>query len=215
MTLTTPTTRRDLFGGAIKAFVPTSFVDIRQRPPWQLRLYSSILTYFCSTIREVPDHQEVLVDQSTDQSLIVEILELADCPAEEAASFHFWQLADDNDAKDASRIISVEHLPCPSWPNTTTFSVLFGEQQVTKFNEAGPGAHNLVQVYLAVFRIPLVATDIVITWNHPVALGSQSSSAQALSEANATIGAPQLAKQNFLQLLDTFEIHDWTLFGTS
>ena len=32
---------------------------------------------FFSKIRQVPDHQEVLIDMNTEQSIIVEILELA------------------------------------------------------------------------------------------------------------------------------------------
>ncbi|KAJ3043918.1 hypothetical protein HDV00_003958 [Rhizophlyctis rosea] len=89
--------QRPLYGGAISAAIPDAYIDV-------------------SILREVPDHQEVFVDQATDQSLIVEILELAETPAEEAASYHFWQLADDNDAKQSSRIISVEHLSLDLFP---------------------------------------------------------------------------------------------------
>ncbi|KAE8804053.1 putative ran guanine nucleotide release factor [Hordeum vulgare] len=50
-------TRRQLFGGAISTAFPVWFQDV-------------------SNIREVPDHQEVLVDPARDESLIFELLDL-------------------------------------------------------------------------------------------------------------------------------------------
>ena len=61
---------RPLFGGAIKCLVPTTFVD-------------------ASVFRQVPDNQEVFVDQGGDNSFIVELLEAESTPVETSAqSFH-------------------------------------------------------------------------------------------------------------------------------
>ncbi len=46
---------RNLFGGAINMHIPARFVDL-------------------SDLMPVPDHQEVMVDGETDQSLVVEIV---------------------------------------------------------------------------------------------------------------------------------------------
>ena len=51
-----PTTRRDLFGGAISADLPSRYVDV-------------------SDFRPIPDNQEVWADASRDESVVVEILE--------------------------------------------------------------------------------------------------------------------------------------------
>jgi hypothetical protein len=48
---------RELYGGAIKLNLPTSYDDV-------------------SNFRQVPDHQEVWVDRDSNTSLIVELLDL-------------------------------------------------------------------------------------------------------------------------------------------
>jgi hypothetical protein len=50
---------RELFGGAIRISVPPRFEDV-------------------SGVRQIPDNQEVFVCQESDQSIIIEILELAE-----------------------------------------------------------------------------------------------------------------------------------------
>jgi hypothetical protein len=69
---------RKLFGGAITMTLPASFEDV-------------------STIRQVPDHQEVFVDQLTDMSLIVEILAFEEVSNEGAAQHFFDDLAQFNE----------------------------------------------------------------------------------------------------------------------
>ena len=56
-----------------------------------------------SGIRQVPDTQEVFVCQETDQSVIVEVLELSEeAYAAHAAQFHFNVLAEDNSSSQSS-----------------------------------------------------------------------------------------------------------------
>ncbi|KAJ3299346.1 hypothetical protein HK104_009198 [Borealophlyctis nickersoniae] len=197
--MTVPTSvEKPLYGGAMSAVLPASFLDV-------------------SHIREVPDNQEVFVDENTDQSLIIELLEMADATAEEAASFHFWQLADDNDARDASNIISVEHVPAstmPHLPPNTHISLLSGQQQITKFRERDPLTRNVVHIFMCVLRLANVRTDLVISYNYPIALGPASSSAQALAESGAGMGLPETALENFREVVRSVKVHDWGLFGS-
>lgn len=69
-----------LFGGALAMQIPSRFTDV-------------------SDFRQLPNTQEVFADALTDQSIIVEILQLADeSVANAAAEFHFHSLAHDNEA---------------------------------------------------------------------------------------------------------------------
>ncbi|KAJ1556232.1 hypothetical protein HK405_004651 [Cladochytrium tenue] len=158
-----------LFGGAIEAWIPKTFVD-------------------SSNFRQVPDNQEVFVDLDTDQSIIVDLLQM-EHEAEVPAVFHFWELADANSARDTSRILRVEQLrpgsDLPLMEPDTQITVVIGQQLVSKYRERTPESGNLVNVYVAVLRLPRVETDLVISYNHPVALGRLSSSRLALESAGS------------------------------
>ncbi|KAG0262963.1 hypothetical protein BGZ95_003919, partial [Linnemannia exigua] len=176
--------QQELYGGAITINLPSKFGNI-------------------SHVREVPDHQEVFVNVDEDQSVIVEILELAaEATDENCAAFHFQQLAEDNDAEDASAIQSVSLLnnaELPTWPADAKIYLLLGQQRIAKFNEqqrlqqqhqhnlatftstsasssAQPDARNLVQIMMVVFRLPRQETDIVLSYNVPLQISGMSSS---------------------------------------
>ena len=56
-----------------------------------------------SSLRQLPDTQEVFADPTTDQSIIIEILETQTIGAADTpAHFHFHVLADDNGAAEAA-----------------------------------------------------------------------------------------------------------------
>ncbi|KAF3787820.1 Ran guanine nucleotide release factor [Nymphaea thermarum] len=70
-----------LFGGAISSAFPMRFQDL-------------------SSIREVPDHQEVFADSSRDESLFFELLELKnDVSDSESAIWFLQDLANEQDAE--------------------------------------------------------------------------------------------------------------------
>ncbi|KAF8981471.1 hypothetical protein BGZ46_002726 [Entomortierella lignicola] len=191
--------QQELYGGAITLNLPRKFENI-------------------SNIREVPDHQEVFVNVDEDQSVIVEILELA----AEAND----QLAEDNDAEDASIIQSVSILnnsELPTWPAEAKIYLLLGQQRIAKFNERQrqqenavanphrqlqPDARNLVQIMMVVVRLPRQATDIVISYNVPLQISESSSSKQVAHE-----GDIQEAEVWFRNLIGSFLVRDWGLFG--
>ncbi|KAL3646450.1 hypothetical protein CASFOL_011630 [Castilleja foliolosa] len=74
-------TQRNLFGGAIVSNFPLRFEDV-------------------SNIRQVPDHQEVFVDPTRDESLIFELLDLKTDVADHGSATWFLQdLANEQDAE--------------------------------------------------------------------------------------------------------------------
>lgn len=85
-----------------------------------------------------------------------------------------------------------------------TCQLLRGYQNVAKFNE---GVKNRVQIMLAVVRLPHVQTDLVISWNHPVSVNPQSSSAGTAATTTGDLS------HEFLSMLKSFCMVNWALFG--
>ncbi|KAG0019192.1 hypothetical protein BGZ80_006187 [Entomortierella chlamydospora] len=169
------TVQQELFGGAITLNLPRKFENI-------------------SHVREVPDHQEVFVNVEEDQSVIVEILELA------------TQANDEGCAAAEAKIY-----------------LLLGQQRIAKFNErqrqvedaaAHPNqqphadARNLVQIMMVVVRLPRQETDVVISYNVPLQISESSSSKQVAHEGNI-----QEAEVWFRNMIGSFLVRDWSLFG--
>jgi hypothetical protein len=65
----------DLFGGAISADIPSSFID-------------------ASDFRPIPSHQEVYVSKDSSDSIIVEIVEMQPVPIENMAEYHLKEVCD-------------------------------------------------------------------------------------------------------------------------
>ncbi|KAI5123277.1 hypothetical protein M0805_009299 [Coniferiporia weirii] len=143
--------QRGLFGGAITIELPSTFID-------------------ASTLRQVPDTQEVFISPS-DVSFVIEILERVDPDdPKEAVKFHFDSLAHDNDAIN-SHVLDIR-LPedntaaSSSSPETTPSPVLLeGSQQIAKFNSRHKDD---VRVLLAVYRIARKRVDLVFSANVPL-----------------------------------------------
>ncbi|KAF9426427.1 hypothetical protein BGZ94_006537 [Podila epigama] len=194
---------QELYGGAITMNLPRKFGNI-------------------SHIREVPDHQEVFVNVDEDQSVIVEILQLAsEAPDDACAAFHYQQLAEDNDAEESSTIQNVSILSnaeLPGWPAEAKIYLLLGQQRIAKFNEqqrqqeqGGAGAvdtRNLVQIMMVVVRLPRQETDIVISYNVPLKISAASSSHEVAHE-----GDIREAEVWFRNLIASFKVREWGLFG--
>ena len=122
--------------------------------------------------------------------------------------FHFWELAEANDAKQQSHILSVNELNAsgssftPLLPYVVAqvmtrrdalVSILQGIQCIAKFNRTD---RERVYFYLANIRIHRVSSDILITFHLP------ESHLQA-----------EEAQAQFYSLLKSIAIHDWNLFG--
>ncbi|EOA35735.1 hypothetical protein CARUB_v10020969mg [Capsella rubella] len=121
---------RPLFGGAISTAFPQRFEDV-------------------SNIRQVPDHQEVFVDPSRDESLIFELLdfktEVGDIGS---ASWFLNDLASEQDAEgfqliEQSEVIEAPGLSYRNIPAVATTAI--GEMAISKGRQ-GREAQNLVRV---------------------------------------------------------------------
>lgn len=180
--------RRNLFGGAIVIDIPDRFQDI-------------------SEVREVPDNQEVFVDITTDESLIVELVEHDASIADSECTSHFLSdLAQLNSATAAEVVESGPHPALPLLPAASSTFAAVGRQTVAKFKES---ATNVINVYLAVARLPANGTDILVSLNSPVSLNPASSSAQTASH----LPVQESARQVLLSAFRSLSVVDFSLFG--
>ncbi|KAM9310996.1 ran guanine nucleotide release factor [Gastrophryne carolinensis] len=183
--------RRTLFGGAFSALLPPRIQDV-------------------SDLREIPDNQEVFAHPHTDQSIIVELLEYQDGMSDpDAARYHFEDVAASNDAQGKAEVVSIEPFPLAQLSLSSCASAwtLTGHQLVSKFNEQ---AHNTVAINMALFRMPQYSTDLLVTFNDPVAIDPSSSSASA---GGSDASSPPWTAEDFIRLLSTFQLHDPAIFG--
>jgi hypothetical protein len=186
-----PLVPRALFGGALAVALPARFVDV-------------------SAFRQVPDTQEVFSDAATDQSIIVELLELdASAASGCAAAFHFEQLARDNDATAAEMEMAAGAGPLPHGGEC---SHAWGHQRVAKFNEH---VANGVRVHVTCLRYPHVATDVVLSYNAPDAIGAGSSSARQIDPGLAALAAPAAVRALHAAVASTLVVNDFGLFAVS
>jgi hypothetical protein len=183
--------KRPLFGGAIQAFLPDGAID-------------------ASSIRLVPNNQEVFMHAESDQSIIVEILERVDEVSDEnAIKYHFDALAEANDAQNLQDHIvdKIESIPINSVivQRLTSAWYLFGRQQVSKYHEQ---AKNIIHLHLCLLRFGGdLATDILISFNDPVFVSAQSSSNDQQIQSGS-----RWTLNDFEQFFRFLEIVDYGLF---
>ena len=175
-----------LFGGAISATFPQGrWLD-------------------ASDVRPVPDHQEVWTERDGDgeRSLIVEILERAECSDDMCAAYHFQDLAETNGAQSAtvvsSSVASTSMLQ-PSLQSASFCSVLHGEQVL-------PSAE--IAVNLGVVRLVPQSTDLLVSICRPC---------RKLNDGSTAVATRLQEKQQDAELLSavlsSLDIKDFGLFG--
>eukprot|EP01083_Nonionella_stella_P076483 208424_1 len=178
-----------LFGGAFECSIPARFTDISQ-------------------FRLVPDHQEVFADSNSDQSICFDILEYQETSDEKALLVHWNELASLNDCKEKEVCESGTLAPADMQllEGADFTGYLIGNQRVSKGRDDISKA-NSVSMYMCLIRCKKVTSDIVISINVPVEIadGSQSSGAHILgNDENQAL---------VRQVLSTFRIKDWGIFG--
>jgi len=196
-----PFVRRDFFGGAITAELPPEYVDI-------------------STVRDVPDNQECFAHQDTDRSLIVEILEFEDSyDDEKAARYFFMDLADANGSENneielQEAVADKRSMTALRQFRDARMNIVIGTQEVAKFRES---AKNVIRVFLCNLRLPGFKSDVLISFNTPVLVDPDSSSARALREGGFSLtGDPTKQAEEvqvFRRFVSTFLIANPELFG--
>uniref|UniRef100_A0A452USY0 Ran guanine nucleotide release factor n=1 Tax=Ursus maritimus TaxID=29073 RepID=A0A452USY0_URSMA len=159
-----------------------------------------------SDLRPVPDNQEVLCHRVTDQSLIVELLELqAHVQGEEAARYHFEDVGGVQGARavqvDSVQPLLLENLALRSCCQEAW--VLSGKQQVAKENQQ---VAKDVTVHQALLRLPRYQTDLLLTFNDPPP-------DNRLSLGPANLSLPPWSLGDFEQLVTSLTLHDPNIFG--
>ncbi|KAL0477757.1 RanGEF [Acrasis kona] len=178
----------ELFGGAVKMRIPKRFFDI-------------------SKVRQVPDSQEVFADANTDQSFVLEMLSMSeDVSDQDIARYLFDDMADANGAESRSIVTEVSVQNDDRYPNivgNVYKAAIIGEQQVAKYNEQ---ATNTLHICMGVIRIKNHSTDVLLTFNNPVAIHPESSSSKtSVPEGNTTDNL-------FWNVFKSIEIVDYGLF---
>ena len=213
-----------LFGGAILVTLPSRLEDV-------------------SGVRQVPDHQEVFVDKTSDISLIVEILNHAeDISNNDAARYHFDDLAQCNSAI-STEITSTMVFGGASGSSdfmqelspAYTKCVLTGRQRVSKFRNSGKNDLDEVLIYLIVVRMPEIGTDLLISLNMPATSDTKGDSVSVMhakrpvaATNEATVPADAFLSDSSYNVVDdlamfgvktlrslceTFKIVDFSLFA--
>ncbi|XP_056165066.1 uncharacterized protein LOC130134509 isoform X2 [Syzygium oleosum] len=193
---------RPLFGGAIGSRFPNRFEDV-------------------SNIRQVPDHQEVFVDPSRDESLIFELLDFKHEVGDSGSAAWFLQdLATEQDAEqgmviEQSAVVEAPGLTYRNTPAVVTTAV--GQMAISKGRQ-GREAQNIVRVYLANLRLKEVGTDVLIAAYEPILINPLSESARTVG-AGLTAPASQSGYMPmadvFKLAVSSFKVNDWSLFGSS
>ncbi|KAI0225691.1 Ran guanine nucleotide release factor [Lamellibrachia satsuma] len=178
-----------LFGGSMSISLPAFAVDV-------------------STLRDIPDNQEVFVHSTTDQSIIVEILQYLDEGDEQAVRSHFDSLASDNECEpDNYEVKSIEQLQDITMHQCQSAYSLVGMQRVAKFHES---AENEVNVYMGLFRLPQHQADVVVTFNDPHFISPDSSSHSSTDEPT---GDQRWTFEQFKESLSSVNLLNPGLFG--
>ncbi|KAG6889724.1 hypothetical protein C0995_015022 [Termitomyces sp. Mi166 len=194
--------QRDLFGGAISAQTPSNLRD-------------------AADIRQVPDNQEVFLYADSGVSIIVEILEKVEptdfndaarhvfldlfirdrrAYATPTSRFHFDSLAHDNSAVSAV-VDGVNVIPNDRGDDTPSTIVLFGTQQVPKFNHTEP---DTIHVFMALYRVTSKPIDLVVSFNVP----TKTSDGNEVSREYEN-----LVREHFNKFIRSFKIVDYGLFA--
>jgi hypothetical protein len=145
-----------------------------------------------SDLRPVPDNQEVFCHPVTDQSLIIELLELqAHVQGEAAARYHFEDVGRVQGAR-AVHVLSVQPLCLENLSLRGCCQdawSLSGKQQVAKENQQ---VAKDVTLHQALLRLPRC---------HSRSLGPEN------------LSCPPWSLSNFEQLVTSLTLHDPNLFG--
>lgn len=135
--------------------------------------------YMFSQIRQIPDHQEVYSDATTDQSIIIELnnyIEQTECNETTIGTYYMNDLAEVNEATNTRILVQQSSFTATELPlfqdnqdNITAYYII-GEQHISKFKEQ---ARNIIHIYMAIIRLKNVKTDLLVTFNIPVVFSGE------------------------------------------
>ncbi|PSN62826.1 Mog1p/PsbP-like protein [Corynespora cassiicola Philippines] len=177
-----------LYGGAITVDLPTRFVDSSQ-------------------IRQIPDHQEVYLENDGYSSVVVEILERVERASdEEALQHHFADLTDGTG--DRTSVLGIEGVGVARVADKPAYTLSFIQtpQPAPDSRKKEP---EYVAIHLLLLRLKEQTTDILVSVNVPHYAGEyEKASAEGEKTALMKEGDAIMAK-----ILETFEVRDYGLFN--
>jgi hypothetical protein len=219
---------RPWFGGAIRASLPASFLD-------------------ASDVRPVPDHQEMWHD-ARDQgaAVLVEVVEHDSAVADAAAGAHFFadaaegagslpflaaMVVEEGEQGEAGAAYAGGRgggsllLSAPHMPGGRPTAAAGGAFVAGSARGGGGGQQQLVAAALAVFRLPHVQSDVVITSFQPAGewlLGTDGGAVAAASAPTrparsllvaGSAASLAAARRRLARVVATVRVDDWGLFG--
>ncbi|KAF1973547.1 Mog1p/PsbP-like protein [Bimuria novae-zelandiae CBS 107.79] len=175
----------ELYGGAITVDLPAAYGDASQ-------------------IREVPDHQELYLDENGYTGVIFEILEYVDNLTDaEALQYHFADLVDGTG--DSTNMLEQSHATMAKVSNKPVYTLSF--IQTPPPPDRPRKTPDFVAILLLLLRLKEQGTDIMVTINIPHYPGEYEKAGAGEKTALMREG-DEVAKK----VLETFEVRDWGLF---
>ncbi|KAL1306017.1 hypothetical protein AAFC00_004147 [Neodothiora populina] len=197
----------DLYGGAIRADLPTNFGDV-------------------SDIRQVPDTQEVFLDKDGFTSIVFDILERVgeeeNCKTDlEALKYHLEDIVEDD--TEGTQVWETNSAFLQKLPNTTTnpiqsYTLLATQQHQSPPTQTSTATSkppkptpDFTAITILLIRLEAHKTDIVISINVPHSPGEYDP-ADVNLEAAKKGALIERALAHRERILQTFEIREWGLF---
>jgi len=187
-------TSTPLFGGALIVDLPSNFADV-------------------STIRQVPDHQEVYLDKDGYTSIIFDITERVGVPGSSPAidgtalTAHLEDIVDSDD--DVVKVWTTAKTDFSKLPADTPSYTLIATQ--TPPAKEGSKSPDFTAIVLTLIRLEKESTDILITINVPHIKGEYTE-----EEVDMQMGKQGILIENSVEFAsrvwETFKIKDWGLF---
>ncbi|KAG9243864.1 hypothetical protein BJ878DRAFT_101604 [Calycina marina] len=186
-----------LFGGALIVDLPSTFADV-------------------STIRQVPDHQEVYLDKEGFTSIIFDITErvggAGSGPATDGAALatHLEDIVDSE--SDTVKVWSTANTVFSRLPEGTPAYTLIATQTPALDPASRNLAPDFTAIVLNLIRLERESTDILVTINVPHIKGeySEEDVDLELGKQGRLIGD---AVEYAAKVWETFKIKDWGLFN--
>ncbi|KAJ5770068.1 uncharacterized protein N7511_002119 [Penicillium nucicola] len=202
-------TEQEFFGGAIKGVVPQGWID-------------------SSTLREVPDHQELFLSPKTLSTLIIEInqrvseeeaqsalssvnyqLSGQDLPDQAAVLYHLHDLCDEGDTMQVlapPQRVDVPQISGSAPSGAASVKAYRSAVSFTTPKKEDPSVFVTVQCYSLLVRLEAQETDLLVFFNVPreefEKEGDETGFGNEVGAAEEVVGA----------LVEKLEICDWGLF---
>jgi len=188
-----------LFGGALIVDLPSTFADV-------------------STIRQVPDHQEVYLDKDGFTSIIFDITERVGQPGSgpaidgAALTTHLEDIVDSD--TDTVKVWSTSDTIFSKLPDGIPAYTLIATQTppISPTAASSGSAPDFTAIVLNLIRLEKESTDILITINVPHIRGEYSEEdvdMQLGKQGRLITDAVEIAAV----IWETFKIKDWGLFN--